>query len=53
MSILRLMGVCVNCIPLYTDVLQNKLLVGDDQVCLGENVTAVDLSVLTTYKDSV
>ena len=38
---------------LYTFVLQNKLLVGDDQVCLGENVTAVDLSVLATYQDLV
>ena len=38
---------------LYTFVLRNKLLVGDDQVCLGENVTAVDLSVLATYQDSV
>ena len=34
-------------ILLYTEVL-NKLLVGDDQACLGENVTVIDLSVLAT-----
>ena len=38
---------------LYTFVLRNKLLVRDDQVCLGENITAVDLSVLATYQDLV
>ena len=39
-------------ILLYTEVL-NKLLVGDDQACLGENVTVVDLSVLATAGYSV
>ena len=39
-------------ILLYTEVL-NKLLVGDDQTCLGENVTVVDLSVLATAEYSV
>ena len=39
-------------ILLYTEVL-NKLLVEDDQACLGENVTVVDLFVLTAAGYSV
>ena len=39
-------------ILLYTEV-SNKLLVGDDQACLGENVTAVDLFVLAMARYSV
>ena len=39
-------------ILLYTEVL-NKLLVRDDQACLGENVMVVDLFVLAVAGYSV
>ena len=54
MSNSRLVNICHHCVLLYFCIrLWNKLLVGDDQACLGENVTAVDLSALATAGFSV